>query len=799
MVEGSDRSSLPPVPAGAEPAAPVLSGARAEDASAGGSVPAPGSEVYVEGAGTGGEAGPGAEVEGKAIPEVKARKKGPDLHPSTFQGQVFDPTANVDYKSQRSYANTLYFGTDLDALGRVQNRIDTLIEEGELPSSYNVHNPVQLLPDRTFDTTNRSVVLQAQTNNFDPEGFKKGRPLQLSIFYMDPFVTCSWCNMVTFVDVMSIRRSLALPDDVAEDLMIPLEMMPPCRQCGKADHLHVGSHDFSELIANRDRLAREKAERQLGATLVIQRCYRAYLKRMYAHAERQARIALEKLQAKAATRINACARYRLANRRAIAEYHLRVVKTSHDVLLKHALKRPKRPDRRYNIATKTFWFEREVEITLAFEDYLLLGERLGWAPSRKEMEVNFIELSKRITARKDDLLSLIQRAWRGFMARRIVVYYKIERVRLQQFLLSKAFKIQRLFRGHRVRLLIPGMLKERDDEMVMKQYADFAEKRRLKKLRGDAIIKTKAAYVKERAEERTARFTGRIDVPSLHDDRKMKAFAASCYSDNRLPSEQDKLLAMELADIAKYKKKIKDDIVRRDYLTERIDEHGPRGYGKRGFIDESVEEKVIAGIAVGPERISSRSKGMKVLVHDEIKTIMDGVVDRALHDFKGHKLPERFRAFNKEKDEARSIGILNALADRETKMQNFAIHGGGGGGGRLGGARSSVVSPQARMSASSRGSSPDSKGGAQSGSSGKGWHSGEKRVKHKKKARLYKDYKYPAGINDDPLEFLNENLDDLLAYADERAQKEAAAKVAESNAAIGTPKSPALRNKKKLK
>ena len=80
MVEGSNRSSLPLVLAGAEPAAPVLSEARAEDASAGRSVPAPGSEVYVEGAGTGGETAAGAEVEGKAIPEVKARKKGPDLH-----------------------------------------------------------------------------------------------------------------------------------------------------------------------------------------------------------------------------------------------------------------------------------------------------------------------------------------------------------------------------------------------------------------------------------------------------------------------------------------------------------------------------------------------------------------------------------------------------------------------------------------------------------------------------------------------------------------------------------------------
>ena len=41
---------------------------------------------------------------------------------------------------------------------------------------------------------------------------------------------------------------------------------------------------------------------------------------------------------------------------------------------------------------------------------------------------------------------------------------------------------------------------------------------------------------------------------------------------------------------------------------------------------------------------------------------------------------------------------------------------------------------------------------------------------------------------------MNDNLDDLLAYADEKAKKEAAAKVAEENAAVGTPK-PALRKK----
>ena len=116
------------------------------------------------------------------------------------------------------------------------------------------------------------------------------------------------------------------------------------------------------------------------------------------------------------------------------------------------------------------------------------------------------------------------------MARRIVVYYKIERV-LQQFLLSKAFKIQRLFRGHRVRLTIPYLLKARDDERVMQQYADFAEKRRLKKLRSDTIIKTKAAYIKERG--RGLRDSQAASTPALHNNRKMKAFSESCYSDDR--------------------------------------------------------------------------------------------------------------------------------------------------------------------------------------------------------------------------------------------------------------------------
>lgn len=32
----------------------------------------------------------------------------------------------------------------------------------------------------------------AEMDGFDPEGFAAGDPLRKDIFYMNPFITCSW-------------------------------------------------------------------------------------------------------------------------------------------------------------------------------------------------------------------------------------------------------------------------------------------------------------------------------------------------------------------------------------------------------------------------------------------------------------------------------------------------------------------------------------------------------------------------------------------------------------------------------
>lgn len=630
-------------------------------------------------------------------------------HASNYVGKIFTGTDSL--RSARR-GNPMNDGADMAALQRVQDRIDMLRNEGQLPSGYDVHNPVQLLPDRVFDTSNRATVLQAQLNRFDPDGFKRGQPLRKTLFYLDPFVTCSWCNFVSFIDVMTVRRTLAMPEE-SREMGLPMESLPPCRRCGKADHFEVGSHDFSEMIANRERLAREKLLREMAAAAVILRSYRAYLRRMYANAAAKAAKALAALQSKAATKINNSARRRLAYRRITAERDLRETRTCNPVLMAWALK----PYKRNNL--RTFWFARDVESKLAYRDYLELGARMGWEKTRRQLEDNFAELSRRIVERKFELLALIQRVWRGVMARRIVKLYRKELIRLGQFVLSRVLIIQRAYRGHFVRLrIIPVMRHEKVREERMESYLKEAEQVRAERIRDDMKIKTRSAYIKDRAEERTARFTGRIDVPSEHDNRKMKAWKQSIYQDQRLTKNVTALLQRQLAEIRDTKMDIEAQLERKDFLTGRIAEHGPEGFGKRGLLPE-MELNIVNGFLVGPEMISSRSKGMKTLMQPEVKQIMQGVIDRAVHDFRGNNLLSRFREYNKAREPDPDLA-----AKLEVARAKF-------------GANAKVY------------------------------------VKKKLNQRFRSEYKFPAGINDDPMACLDEDLDATLQLQDIRKKERA--------------------------
>lgn len=159
------------------------------------------------------------------------------------------------------------------------------------------------------------------------------------------------------------------------------------------------------------------------------------------------------------------------------------------------------------------------------------------------VEENIAELSRRVQARKAELLLCIQRRWRGFMARRIVKYFRTELIRLRQFVLSRVMKIQRAYRGYAGRLQVPRLRASRRRERVMGDY----RRRMHQQLRGQQIAKTKqqmmSAYELERFEEMTARYTQRIEAPADFQDRKLRAWAQSCYSSDALKLQMDSWMA----------------------------------------------------------------------------------------------------------------------------------------------------------------------------------------------------------------------------------------------------------------
>lgn len=114
-------------------------------------------------------------------------------------------------------------------------------------------NPIKLYSGEVIDTTDRSMLQLSRTVKFDPTGFKFDRPLQKDIFHTDPYITCSNCNFLSFIDVVTVRRMLSLPAAVSAELRLAPEILPPCVVCHSADCFVVGSHDFSAEVEERQR------------------------------------------------------------------------------------------------------------------------------------------------------------------------------------------------------------------------------------------------------------------------------------------------------------------------------------------------------------------------------------------------------------------------------------------------------------------------------------------------------------------------------------------------------------------
>ena len=159
----------------------------------------------------------------------------------------------------------------------------------------------QLSLDGSTTSTSNSLNMK-----FDPSGYRTKDPLRKQVFHTNPYITCSNCNLVNFVDVVVLRTMIAISDGTkycdtcmyvcmyvqyapegkskcmwaftyvlvlvhiwekwnclysdsdnsycsagSKEMRLRKESLPPCLNCRRADCFVIGSHDFSKEIAAR--------------------------------------------------------------------------------------------------------------------------------------------------------------------------------------------------------------------------------------------------------------------------------------------------------------------------------------------------------------------------------------------------------------------------------------------------------------------------------------------------------------------------------------------------------------------
>ena len=544
------------------------------------------------------------------------------------------------------------------------------------------------------------------------------------------------------IDVTEVRKAIAIDGSLQE------EGLTPCKGCGRADMYVVGHHDFSEEIAKREEEERIRKLKELGAVTCIQRSYRSYLRRMYATANARAILAEAMRLKKAATIINSAVRGRLARRRAVIERLLRTIKNAHVLLVSHAIKY--QPGRK-----KVFWYDRPEQLDLLYLDYVELINRTGSIPPRSEVEENIKEIEKRIQIRKHYLVTQAQKMFRAWMTRRIVAFFRVEMYYLMQWKLNCVFKIQRIYRGYKAKIHFYALKVERDREKMDKAYKKYKEKKVRDVKMSKALCMVKAAYVKESAEAKTVRFTSRIDKASNYGLNKTYAYAASVYANDRLPKKMDHLLRVDSGNRSDEWGVIAHQRERKKFIVDRINEHGPEGYGTRGFQPHQNEKN-----ALKEEQDFVKTLGSLLLSYFYFCTFSLNFCSlffqtgkphhgRELQDHIRTKLgTAKIRDFIPEPQEhppgilvrkeesSRSKSMRALFKDELQDLMDATIH---------------------RIMHDFK--KPDNGGYMP-------------RFKRHNKARedtTLLEFKYPKDINEDPLDYLNDNIDDVIKYMDKKA------------------------------
>lgn len=336
-------------------------------------------------------------------------------------------------------------------------------------------------------------------------------------------------------------------------------------------------------MVHRDRMERRELETRSAKKIV--ECYRYYLRRQYGRSIRQTMKTIKYLQYLASIKINALGRGRLARRQYITEKALKIIRTSHPLLIKHSLR--SKPGEK-----KVFWYKRDIEVQMLFQNYLLFIDKTGNHPPRMIVERNILEIAKRILIRKNELIILIQKRWRGFLSRRIVKYFRTEISRMFSISVSRVIRIQRIYRGHAVRLYMSRYLYEKNAEKIMNDYRNERKKELLLKQKNESKELSIISYKSDYQIEKSARYMGKLPYALDYNQEyniyrqyqpkyKLQIYEESYHSDHRTMNLLDNNLINNKQFVDYENSFIYDDIFRKQFIMNRIDEKGPLGYGRR--------------------------------------------------------------------------------------------------------------------------------------------------------------------------------------------------------------------------
>lgn len=256
-----------------------------------------------------------------------------------------------------------------------------------------------------------------------------------------PYLTCSRCNNVTFINVQRIRPN---NHDHDESRLSEYEQLPICSGCGSTKYLRAGVVSFQDKIEEEQIAIKEFERKRVPATALIQRIARGYLGRVAFKRRLLERERYLRRINRCATLIQARVRGMQARRCAIIERCLRIIKAMHPSILTFALRaRPDRPP--------VFWYDNPAERNIFFWNYREFVRRSGCRPTLIKVEKNVLEITRRMLQREYTLVSRIQSRWRGLTTRLVYFEFKRQQAWWKGIQQSPAIKIQRLVRGHRSR------------------------------------------------------------------------------------------------------------------------------------------------------------------------------------------------------------------------------------------------------------------------------------------------------------------------------------------------------------